>query len=173
MIRRTLAPVFAALVFATSVSVWVTADEPAPAWKGAESMTPIAFAPNPERCGAPPVLEGRFAGDGLDSRGGIFTVTASACFNTETLKVTDLEATDRFSAADTLLIKPADVVLVLDPVSCVATNRHATPFSVAGGTGRYDGASGSGTYHIALNWPACNGAAAPARVWFEGVLNLR
>lgn len=172
MFSRSASPaarVFGSLI-AIAATVWPGASNGSvSSWKGAESMALVGLAPSPERCGQPPVLEATFIGDGIDSLGGLFTVVASGCLNQSTLQMTDLTATDHF-VDGTLLILPGNVTLTLDPQTCVASNAAAVPFSVGDGTGRFEGASGSGTYHLALNWAPCNGIAAPARVWFEGSL---
>lgn len=162
------------LIAALLVSLWAmhlaSAVGEAPPWKGAESMSIVSLLPDLDRCGEPPVLLARFAGDGIDARFGAFTVVASGCLNPETLQVFDLEATDTFLSGDSVLIAPDDATLSLDPQTCVATNVEPVPFDVAGGTGSLANATGGGTFDIALNWTPCNGLALPARVWFEGTV---
>jgi len=141
-------------------------------WKGAESFTQTALTPNVERCGAAPGnLEGSFAGSGIDTAQGTFAVTTSGCVNVETLRVSDLRATDTYlRSGDSVRIVADDFTLVLDPDTCVATNRRSVRFRVAGGTGELAGARGRGRFDIAMNWTPCNGLSLPAHVWFEGRL---
>ena len=140
-------------------------------WKGAETLLPVALAPNVERCGPPPILEVSYAGTGIDTNGGVFAVTASGCLDLGALRVFDMEATDTYTAtADSIRIEPDDFTLVLDPVTCVATNPLQVAFRVAGGTGSYEGAGGSGHFDFVLNHPACNGLVQPADIWFRGVI---
>lgn len=162
-------------VLAVGMSEVGAAREPRAAWKGAETLQPIALAPSPERCGPPPVnLEGRFTGTGLDSVGGAFVVTASGCLDTEALRLFDLEATDTYSRSGaSLKILPDDVELRLDPSTCIAVNRRPVPFKVGGGTGLLEDATGHGTFHIALSYPPCGGTDQPAHLWFKGKLHLQ
>ena len=142
---------------------------PTTPWKGAETLVPIAVGPNVDRCGAPPNVEARYAGTGIDTNGGTFAVTASGCLNLDTLRVFDMEATDTYAGTgDAIHIAPADFTLVIDPATCVATNADPVPFRVDGGTGRYELSTGSGTFDFALNHPQCNGLAQPAHIWFRG-----
>jgi hypothetical protein len=160
----------AALVAAaTAIASRVVTD-----WKGAESLAPTGLVPNVQRCGPPPAnLEGRFAGSGIDTAAGTFTVTASGCVNTDTLRVTDLEATDTYLNGDgTVRITPEDFALALDRETCVASSARPVAFRVAGGTGALAGATGGGHFQIALNWTPCNGRALPAHVWFDGQLHV-
>jgi hypothetical protein len=67
-------------------------------WKGAESLRPLLIAPNPGRCGPAPVnLQAQFAGTGIDTNGGTYTVSASGCLNTHSRRVFDLHATDTYT----------------------------------------------------------------------------
>lgn len=142
-----------------------------PDWKGAEQMALLALVPAPDRCGA--ALQANLAGHGLDTAGGAFAVTASACLDADALTLTDLEATDRYtSGAGSVHIAPGDVALQLDPTTCVATNAQPVPYTVAGGTGAFDGATGQGSFDIALAWPPCGAAPQPAYVWFSGELTV-
>jgi hypothetical protein len=61
-------------------------------------------------------------------------------------------------------------VLAPNPAICAATNAHGVPFRVAGGTGRYAGAKGHGSFHIFSNLTPCNGQAVPTHVSFKGML---
>lgn len=144
-------------------------------WKGAETFSPVTVGPNPTRCGAaPPNVFAVFAGNGVDSRGGVFEVNASGCMNLDTLRLFNLEATDTFvRTGEQIFIAPADVTLTLNQDSCIATNDGPVPFTVAGGTGRYKDATGRGTFDVAMNHPPCNGLVHPVHVWFKGELNLR
>lgn len=141
-------------------------------WKGAESFTPVQVGPNPSRCGPfPQNLEARFAGSGIDTNGGPFSVTASGCLDTVANVLSSLEATDTYlDTGDAVLIAPGDVALTVDPTTCVATNRQPVHFDVAGGTGRYAGARGDGTYDLAFTLPSCAGAQQSVYVWFRGRL---
>ena len=161
-------------IFAVGTEQGGAARAASPAWKGAETLNPLSLAPAPLRCGPPPTyLEGRFAGSGLDSVGGAFTVTASGCLDTEKLRLFDMEATDTFvSSGDSIVILPGDVDLVLNADTCVAVNRRPVPFRTGSATGSLQGASGQGTFHIALSYPPCGGALLPAHVWFDGTLHV-
>ena len=143
-------------------------------WKGSASFSPVGAGPNVARCGAfPENVEVTFAGSGLDSDGGAFNNSTSACTNTTTGLIFDLKATDTYiTSGDSILIESDPVTPVLNPDTCVATNSQAVGFRVAGGTGAHTGATGQGRYHIATNDTACNGLAQPTRVWFEGVIKL-
>jgi hypothetical protein len=139
------------------------------AWKGAETLTPVALIPNFGRCGSLPNLEARYAGVGIDTGGGAFSVIASGCLNLGALRVFDMEVTDTYTATlDRVRIEPDDFTLVLDSATCVASNPVPIAFRVAGGTGRFKGARGGGHFDFALNHPACNGLVIPAHIWFHG-----
>ena len=143
-------------------------------WKGSASFSPVGAGPNVARCGAfPENVEVTFAGSGLDSGGGAFNNSTSACTNTTTGLIFDLKATDTYTTGGgSIFIESDPVTPVLNPETCVSTNSQAVNFRVAGGTGTYAGATGQGRYHIATNDTACNGLAQPTRVWFEGVIKL-
>ena len=142
-------------------------------WKGASSLTPVGAGPNPARCGPfPENIEVTFTGSGIDTGGGIFTSAASSCTNTTTGLIFDLKSTDTYHSGGSVFIETDPFTPVLNPATCVSTNAQAVGFRVAGGTGPYAGATGQGRFHLASNDPACNGLAAPARVSFEGVLQL-
>jgi len=139
-------------------------------WKGYATFSPTGAGPNVARCGAPPqFVEVFFAGSGIDNEGGILTNVVSACTNTATGEVFDLKATDTFQTGDQIFIESDPFLQVVNPTNCSVTNSHAIGFRVAGGTGKYAGASGNGKYHIAGNHTPCNGATVPNAVWFEGV----
>ena len=118
---------------------------------------------------SPQFVEVFFAGSGIDNEGGILTNTVSACSNTATGEVFDLKATDTFQDGSTINIESDPFLQVVDPANCAVTNSHAIGFRVAGGTGKYAGATGHGRYHIAGNHTPCNGATVPNAVWFEGI----
>lgn len=141
-------------------------------WKGAEVLTQTSLAPNPARCGdAPSNLEATFAGTGVDTAGGAFSVTVSGCLNLDTLRVFDLEATDTYvRSGDSVLIAPDDFTLIVDPATCVATNTRPVMFEVAGGTGEYEEARGGGQFDFAVNWAPCNGLTQPTHIWFRGTI---
>jgi hypothetical protein len=142
-------------------------------WKGASQLTPVGVGPNVARCGAfPENVEVTFTGGGIDTGGGIFTSAASSCTNTTTGLIFDLKSTDTYVTGDAVFIETDPFTPVLNPVTCVSTNAQAVGFRVGGGTGIYAGATGQGRFHLASNDPACNGVLAPARVSFEGVLQL-
>ena len=143
-------------------------------WKGAESLTPVAIAPNPSRCGPAPVnLHARFAGSGIDTNGGPYTVAASGCLNTQTRRLSELRATDTYTRnGDSIDIDIDDFTLRVSPVTCVATNKHPVRFTVAGGSGSLARASGHGHFDFAMPYPLCAGARPPftAYVWFSGTI---
>lgn len=142
-------------------------------WKGASSLTPTGAGPNVARCGPfPQNVEVTFTGGGIDTGGGIFTSAASACTNTTDGRIFDLISTDTYQSGDSILIVTDPFTPVLNPATCVSTNTQAVGFRVGGGTGVYAGATGQGRFHLASNEISCNGIAAPARVSFEGVLQL-
>lgn len=143
-------------------------------WKGSAAFSPVGAGPNPARCGAfPENIEVTFAGSGVDTDGGIFNNSTSACTNTTTNRIFDLKATDTYvQSGDSVFIESDDFVQVANPSICIATNSQAVKFRVAGGTGAHAGATGEGRFHIATNDAACNGLAQPTRVWFEGVIKL-
>jgi hypothetical protein len=142
------------------------------AWKGADSMTPIAIGPDISRCGpAPASLRAQFAGTGIDNTGGPYTVTASGCLNTETQRVSQLRATDTYiRSGDSVDIATDDFTLAVNPDTCVATNERPVRFTVAGGSGSLEDAGGQGRFHFAMPYPLCAGVTPPltAYVWFEG-----
>lgn len=145
-------------------------------WKGAEWLTVSAPAVNAARCGSPADqnFELHFTGSGIDTARGTFAVTASACIDMDTLHVTDLRATDRFAGSgDTVEIRTSDFTLEKRPGACVATNRSAVKFTVAGGTGGLAGAKGSGHFDTAVNLAGCETPAQPAYVWFEGEIQTQ
>lgn len=142
-------------------------------WKGASQLTPTGAGPNPARCGPFPAnVEVTFTGGGIDTGGGIFDSAASACTNTTTGLIFDLKSTDTYHSGGAVLIETDPFTPVLNPATCVSTNVQAVGFRVAGGTGAYAGATGQGRFHLASVDPACSGLAVPARVSFEGVLQL-
>jgi hypothetical protein len=143
-------------------------------WKGAESFSLTGAGPNVARCGAfPENIELSFAGSGIDTEGGLFNVTASACTNTVTNEISDLKATDTYvQSGDQVFIEADSFVQVINPANCVASNSHAVMGRVAGGTGGHAGATGQARFHFANNLTPCNGQNVPAHVWFEGVVRL-
>lgn len=143
-------------------------------WKGAETFTQTTLVPNPTRCGAtPPNVEATFIGNGVDTTGGAFLVTVTACLNTETLRVSDLDATDTYvHTQGSVFIAPDDFSLVVDPETCVAANDAPVQFRVVGGTGKYENARGSGQFDFAANWTPCNGLTQPTHVWFRGTIDF-
>jgi hypothetical protein len=142
-------------------------------WKGASQLTPTGAGPNPGRCGPfPENVEVTFTGSGIDTGGGIFNSAASSCTNTITGRIFDLKAEDTYHGGGSVFIETDAFTPVLNPATCVSTNVQAVGFRVAGGTGPYTGATGNGRFHLSSIDPACNGLMVPARVSFEGVLQL-
>lgn len=143
-------------------------------WRGTESFSLTNAGPNVARCGAfPENIELSFSGSGIDTEGGLFNVTASACTNTTTNLIFDLKATDQYvQSGDQVFIEADSFVQVINPANCTATNSHAVMGRVAGGTGGHAGATGHARFHFVNNLAPCNGQNAPAHVWFEGVVTL-
>jgi hypothetical protein len=155
---------------AATVILAAVASADRPVWKGAETFAPVRIGANPARCGTfPRHLEAHFAGSGIDTNGGPYAVSASGCLDTEANVLFDLEATDTYlGSGDSVRIAPADAPLEVDPATCTATNRQPGRFAVAGGTGRYAGASGDGVYDLAFTLPTCPGPQQSVHVWFQG-----
>ncbi len=143
-----------------------------PNYKGGSSFNLVGAGPNVARCGAfPENVELSFEGSGIDTEGGFNTAVFSACTNTVTNLVFDLRATDTYAqTGDQVFIEGDPFVLAPNPAICAASNAHGVPFRVAGGTGKYAGATGHGRFHIASNLTPCNGQNPPAQVWFDGVI---
>ena len=143
-----------------------------PHYKGGSTFNLVGAGPNVARCGAfPENVELQFSGSGIDTEGGYNTAVFSACTNTTTNLVFDLKAIDTYvQTGDQVFIEGDSFVQTFNPANCVATNAHGVPFRVAGGTGAYAGATGTGRFHITSNVTACNGLVLPAQVWFEGVI---
>jgi hypothetical protein len=137
-------------------------------YRGAATLFVVSVGLDPDRCGDAPSFEITFEGSGIDTAGGITTIESSACQNTATGEVFDLVAVDTYADGDSLNIVSDSFFLVFDPETCVSTNVHPVHFSLDGGTGAWEGASGGGRYDIALNDPNCNGEVTPAFVWFGG-----
>jgi len=140
-------------------------------WKGYASFSPTGAGPNVARCGEfPRNVEVTFAGSGIDNEGGILTNSVSACLDTETNIVSGLVATDTFTqGGDQIFIESDPFVQEVNPANCVVSTSHSIGFRVAGGTGKYAGATGQGRYEIAGNHTPCNGVTIPNTVWFEGI----
>ncbi|HKG61365.1 MAG TPA: hypothetical protein VKB05_16505 [Pyrinomonadaceae bacterium] len=141
-------------------------------YRGASTFDLAGVAPNVARCGAfPENIELSFTGSGIDTEGGYNTAVFSACTNTATNRVFDLKAIDTYvQSGDQVFIEADSFVQVANPATCMATNEHAVPFRVAGGTGGHAGATGQGFFHITSNLTPCNGLTLPAHVSFQGVL---
>ena len=140
-------------------------------YRGGSSFNLAGVAPNVARCGAfPENIELSFTGSGIDTEGGYNTAVFSACTNTTTNRVFDLRATDTYLSGDQVFIEADSFVQVVNPATCTATNEHAVPFRVAGGTGGHAGATGQGHFNITSNVTPCNGLTLPAQVTFQGVL---
>jgi hypothetical protein len=157
-------------IIATVRGTGVSSAESGRVWKGAETLSPVSLAPNAARCGPfPRHIEARMAGSGVDTNGGPYTVVASGCLDTQTDVIFDLEATDTYlRTGEAVRIDPENLSLDVDPGTCVAANREPVRFKLAGGSGRYVGAEGAGTYTLAMTMPDCVGPQVPAQLWFEG-----
>ena len=163
--------VFAGYALSGNSAAAALAEDVNPHYKGGSTFNLAGVAPNPARCGAfPENIELSFTGSGIDTEGGFNTAVFSACTNTTTNEVFDLKATDTYVNGDQVFIEGDPFVQVANPATCAATNAHAVPFRVAGGTGAYAGAKGQGRFHITSNLTPCNGLTPPAQVWFEGVI---
>ena len=147
-------------------------DKVNPHYKAGLSFNLAGAGLNVARCGAfPENVELSFTGGGIDTEGGYNTAVFSACTNTTTNLVFDLKATDTyFQTGDQVFIEGDPFVLVPNPAICGAANAHGVPFRVAGGTGAYAGATGTGRFHITSNLTPCNGQTPSSQVWFEGVI---
>jgi hypothetical protein len=143
-----------------------------PDYRGGSAFNLAGAGPNVARCGAfPENVELSFTGSGIDTEGGYNTAVFSACTNTTTNEVFDLEAVDTYvQTGDQVFIEGDSFVLAPNPAICAASNAHGVPFRVTGGTGKYAGATGHGRFHIASNLTPCNGQTPPAQVWFDGVI---
>lgn len=154
-----------------SAAAALVEDNVNPHYKGGSTFNLAGVAPNVARCGAfPENIELSFTGSGIDTEGGFNTAVFSACTNTTTNEVFDLKAIDTYVNGDQVFIEGESFVQVANPATCAATNAHAVPFRIAGGTGVYAGAKGQGRFHITSNLTPCNGLTPPAQVWFEGVI---
>jgi hypothetical protein len=156
----------------TSAAAPVVDDKVNPHYKGGSSFNLAGAGPNVARCGAfPENVELSFTGAGIDTEGGYNTAVFSACTNTTTNEVFDLKATDTYAGSgDSVFIEGDRFVLAPNPAICAASNAHGVPFRVAGGTGIYAGATGTGHFNITSNLTPCNGLTPPSQVWFEGVI---
>lgn len=141
-------------------------------YKGSEALDLVAVAPNPARCGDFPNFEAQFEGQGIDTAGGIFDVTASGCQNIQTGKVFDLVAVDTYADGSTVTIEASTFFFQFDPSTCVSTNALPVPYEIADGTGQFATVTGGGFFNIANNDPSCNGEIAPGFVWFGGVFDV-
>ena len=165
--------VFAGYVLGgNSAAAALLEDKVNPHYKGASAFNLAGAGPNVARCGAfPENIELSFTGQGIDTEGGLNTAVFSACTNTTTNRVFDLKATDTYvQSGDQVFIEADSFVQVVNPATCTATNEHAVPFRVAGGTGGHAGATGQGHFNITSNLTPCNGLTLPAQVTFQGVL---
>src|ERR1041385_1943362 len=155
-----------------STAAAVTEDNVNPHYKGGSSFNLAGAGPNVARCGAfPENVELSFTGSGIDTEGGFNTAVFSACTNTTTNLVFDLKATDTYAGSgDSVNIEGDSFVLTPNPNICAAANAHGVPFRVAGGTGQYAGATGTGRFHITSNLTPCNGRTPPSQGWLEGVI---
>src|SRR5215213_496690 len=158
--------------FRGGISAAAVDDHVNPHYKGGSSFNLAGAAPNVARCGAfPENVELSFTGSGIDTEGGFNTAVFSACTNTTTNEVFDLKATDTYAGSgDSVFIEGDRFVLAPNPAICAASNAHGVPFRVAGGTGQYAGATGTGHFHITSNLTPCNGLTPPSQVWFEGMI---
>lgn len=141
--------------------------------KGASMLTIVAVGPNVARCGAFPAnVELQFTGQGTDTGGGAFTSVASACQETATSRVFDLESVDTYALGGSILIRSEPFVLAPDPATCLATNDKPVKYTLPSGTGPFANATGSGTYHMYAHTPGCGGVVLPAFVAFKGKIKL-
>jgi len=156
-------------------SAAVVNDRVNPHYKGGSSFNLAGAGPNVARCGAfPENIELSFTGSGIDTEGGYNTAVFSACTNTITNLVFDLQAIDTYvQTGDQVFIEGEPFVLEPNPAICAAANAHSVPFRVTGGTGGHAGATGNGRFHIASNLTPCNGQTPPAQVWFEGMIKVQ
>ena len=145
-----------------------------PDYKGGSTFNLVSAGPNVARCGAfPENVELSFTGSGIDTEGGYNTAVFSACTNTTTNLVFDLQATDTYvQTGDQVFIEGDPFVLAPNLAICAAANAHGVAFRVAGGTGGHAGATGHGKFHITSNLTPCNGQTPPSQVWFDGVIKL-
>lgn len=164
--------VFAGYLLSGNSAAAALGEQTNPHYKGGSSFNLAGAAPNVARCGAfPENVELSFTGSGIDTEGGFNTAVFSACTNTTTNEVFDLKATDTYAGSgDQVFIEGDPFVLSPNLNICAASNAHAVPFRVAGGTGAYAGAKGQGRFHITSNLTPCNGLTPPTQVWFEGVI---
>jgi hypothetical protein len=164
--------ILAGLIVTSSAAAVVLDDKVNPHYKGGSSFNLAGAGPNVARCGAfPENVELSFTGAGIDTEGGYNTAVFSACTNTTTNEVFDLKATDTYAGSgDWVFIEGDRFILAPNPALCAASNAHGVPFRVAGATGIYAGATGTGHFNITSNLTPCNGLTPPSQVWFEGVI---
>lgn len=164
--------ILAGLIVTSSAAAVVLDDKVNPHYKGGSSFNLAGAGPNVARCGAfPENVELSFTGAGIDTESGHNTAVFSACTNTTTNEVFDLKATDTYAGSgDSVFIEGDRFILAPNPALCAAGNAHGVPFRVAGGTGIYAGATGSGHFNVTSNLTPCNGLTPPSQVWFEGVI---
>jgi hypothetical protein len=145
-----------------------------PDYKGGSTFDLVSAGPNVARCGAFPAnIELSFTGGGIDTEGGLNTAVFSACTNTTTNIVFDLNATDTYvQTGDQVFIEGDSFVLAPNPAKCFAANAEGVPFRITGGTGGHAGAKGHGHFHITSNLTPCNGQIVPAHVWFSGKIKV-
>ena len=103
-------------------SAAVVNDHVNPHYKGGSTFNLASAGPNVARCGAfPQNIELTFTGGGIDTEGGLNTAVFSACTNTETNLVSDLEATDTYvQTGDQVFIEGDPFVLAPNPAICAA-----------------------------------------------------
>lgn len=141
--------------------------------KGASMLNVVGVGPNIARCGAFPAVELHFTGQGTDTGGGAFTSVASACQNTATNEVFDLQSVDTYVlTGDSITILSEPFILAPNPTTCLATNDKPVKYTLPGGTGAFANATGNGTYHIYVTDPTCSGVNLPALVAFEGKIEF-
>jgi hypothetical protein len=140
--------------------------------RGASMLNVVAVVPNPDRCGPfPPNVELQFTGEGTDTGGGPFTSVASACQDTATGAVFDLQSVDTYAAGGSITILSEPFILAPGGAPCLATNDKPVKYTLPGGTGAFAQATGEGTYNIYVTLPGC-GVGLPALVAFEGKIKL-
>ena len=122
-------------------------------YKGGSSFNLVGAGPNVARCGAFPAnVELSFNGSGIDTEGGYNTAVFSACrkhYDESRLR----PESDRYLCAIRRSGFYRGDPFVLEPnlAICTATNAHAVPFRVTGGTGGHAGATGHGHFHTTSN----------------------
>src|SRR5215475_568869 len=113
-----------------SAAAALAEDNVNPHYKGGSSFNLAGVGPNVARCGAfPENVELSFTGSGIDTEGGFNTAVFSACTNTTTNLVFDLQATDTYvQTGDQVFIEGDPFVLAPNLAICAAANAHGVAF---------------------------------------------